>query len=540
MNRIDKTIGITGVIMLGSIVATYVIASLTLLFGGHISALTALFGLFAGIAIGFLFFPKESLNIIAGAALLSEIISGIFVWIGSSLFDFSYDGNFYHQPTIMALTMGWNPIHDAAAPVELTVWSLHYARAMETVQAAAAMLFDNVEAAKCVNFMLIAATGLISYSALRRYTSISPRFAAITALVAVSNPVVICQCLTFYIDYTKYLYLILTIIAIIGIAHDRKPSRGIALLAGVVWLAIGTKFNIFFEEGVAIAAALAWLMYKKLNHAALITTITGIGALVTGVLILGWHPYITNWIGNGHPLYPLMGEGALEIMEAQTPAIYENGNRFVNFFISLATPELFVTVDSRNGAFGPIAILIFAIAWFLLLKHIKVFGGLAVYISVWCLASCFFFEQSWWGRYVCQLWLPVPLAVAVSFQAAKRIIPILLSSLVVITALLCTSSVYYSSLRRTLFRKAVCNALKDEIVEARNLNVAFRQQLEQGGIQVFESKSLNAADYGIMYFFGFTGEEKPILKLNEDQITSVRLEFYITPFNYSEVTEGWE
>ena len=59
-------------------------------------------------------------------------------------------------------------------------------------------------------------------------------------------------------------------------------------------------------------------------------------ALVAGLCLLGYNPYVINTLEYGSIVYPLGGASAdIDIMTGNTPAMYVGCNRFGNFFKSL-------------------------------------------------------------------------------------------------------------------------------------------------------------------------------------------------------------
>ena len=71
---------------------------------------------------------------------------------GAALFhDVSWDGQVYHQPAVLALAGGWNPLHDG--PLSLAerpdnLWINHYPKAAWVAQAILLRLTGSLEAAK--------------------------------------------------------------------------------------------------------------------------------------------------------------------------------------------------------------------------------------------------------------------------------------------------------------------------------------------------------------------------------------------------------
>lgn len=365
-------------------------------------------------------------------AVYSILIIIISCVLCSFLWDNSYDGNTYHQATLLYLADGWNPIYETC-PAE-NIWSHHYAKALEVISAQILVFINStrlcsplaaIEASKAVNLLLFLSTILFITSFLwKRFPQISHKNKiGITILIA-SNPVVLTQLFTFYNDFAIYCLSALLLTSFFGISTHDKASAFVAISATL--LAITTKFTHFFFIGIEWLAFFVYMAFKRqwkpfrhwFAYAAIVTFL--------GVVITGFNPYVTNTVNNGHPFYPLMGSDT-DIMTKNTPSIYNNGNRFSNFIKSQFTdpdyPEwsafplpkskaslMGVGYDSRSMGFGPL------FAWILILTMIMLIFGrqnkTAWYIAGCTLTVSFIFPQAWWARYVAFLWL-LPLSVCV-------------------------------------------------------------------------------------------------------------------------------
>ena len=95
-----------GLMLMAQLFAAYAIASVSFLFGATISALILPAALITGWAVA-------AIGASAGSRVRLLLIF-VSVWamaivFGWNLWDYSYDGNAYHQEIIAALCDGWNP-----------------------------------------------------------------------------------------------------------------------------------------------------------------------------------------------------------------------------------------------------------------------------------------------------------------------------------------------------------------------------------------------------------------------------------------------
>lgn len=413
----------------------------------------------------------------AGAAFGLMTVS---LLLGGLTEDYSYDGNTYHQQAVVLFAEGWNPIYDEGLP-GISQWTLHYAKAMELMEASFVAVTGNLESGKGVNLMLIIAPGLIAY-ALLRSVSRSRRVAVVGAVVASCSPIGIMQAFTFYIDFAKYAFLLVMLMLTVD-AFSNYRFRKMALLVGVGVVASLSKFNFFFETGVFFAIVSGWCIYRHNYRMLRRTAVCGLTVMLL-TLVVGYHPYITNYLGYGHPLYPLMGGEAVDIMSKHKPDL-TIGNRFVDFFISLFHMSWNPSGVDTLGGFTPMMPAVMVFAGAVIWKCRRIGGAAMWWIAVSIVGSCFFFEQSWWARYISQLWLVACVAYYVGAESLPRLNRKWIAGLSV--ACLCAggiaaASTLVRSAAFTKFRHDVYAHARAEGVEVVHLSKSARRHFEERGI----------------------------------------------------------
>lgn len=468
-----------------------------------------------------------------GISLLSWSISII---IGALITDYSYDGNAYHQEIIAALCDGWKAGENYVDGLKMSIWSQHYARGIEMMEAAVVAFTGNIESGKALNFIIGISSFLLVYSFVReKFPNVDNKIVVLCVLVAVCNPVYISQCLTYYIDYAKYFYTLISIIFIFEIASQPEKIRGYIMLGVVIIFAIETKFNAFFEEGVVIFASIVWLFFSKKKKTAIRLALCGLLSAVVGVFVLGYNPYVSNYLYAGHPLYPLMGEGSIDIMTNNTPDIYLGHNRIYTFFSSLFTKAIPI-YDTREGGFGPLMFAMILISLWAIWRNRNIGKGILIYISLWVIASCFFFEQSWWARYICQLWLIVSIGtiVLIGTSGFYKILLWLQIAGVGITTFVIISFGLYLTIRNDLYRKTILSEISGREVEVISLNEGYRRQMKERGKVIVISISDEDSRGYMMPYYGYSVNSKkyPILLLDSLTRSNILLKLDDTPFNY--------
>jgi hypothetical protein len=238
------------------------------------------------------------------------------------------------------------------------------------------------------------------------------------------------------------------------------------------------------------------------------------GSLVLAVGAVGFNPYVTNAIHNGHPFYPLFGKGSVDIISTNINPDYAKMNRFsklaysvfgktensprtfpqlkVPCQVSLNELKVFTNNDPRIGGFGPLfgivtLISLALLGWLAFSSPIP--AGLVVLIPLFL--SIIINGECWWARYVPQLWL-FPILVAGFALAKKWKLPSLCAATLLalmLTNLLAIAGVYFGSqviLTRNLNRQLMHIAAlsKGTPVEVYfNRFVSNRVRLKEHGIQ---------------------------------------------------------
>lgn len=531
-----RPLRLAGELLTGTLFMAYALSTLGYFFGIAISwaTLPAAFAATAAIAYAAKGNMAPRTFFITAASV--AVFAALTALAASRIYDFSYDGNEYHQEIVAALAGGWNPLRPETLPPDVSLWTRHYAKALETIAADIVALSGSLEAGKAVNLWLAAAAALLTFDfTRRRFASLSHAKAVWITTLAIGNPVVLCQLPTFYIDFAKYLYTLIAIEAIVDIAGHAQARRAAATLFAVTSLAIGTKFNAFFEIGVVYIAALAWMAARRRRRTLFVTAAIGATALIAG-MALSYHPYVTNTLATGHPLYPLMGEGKEDIMTGNTPHELRDNNRVTNFALSIVTVEV-PTVDSRLGGFGPLFAAMLAVALCVAVGRRRSYGGVPIYITCWTVASCFFFEQSWWARYITQLWMLVPLSALLSATGSRRKRPRAFTAQAVMwsaTALICSGSIAFRSVRLTVYRNAIFAELSGRSVVMTNQNEGYRRQLADSRIVIADSLTNDPSLKPLPYYGRLSEPDRfPVLYLTREQRDAIVARLRQSPFKYS-------
>jgi hypothetical protein len=354
--------------------------------------------------------------------------------ISGHFFDLSWDGQTYHQETVNQLANGWNPFYEEI-PSEISgsMWINHYAKGAEINSAALLKVTGDVEKCKAINFLLMMTTFLISCATIiiiSDFTKLS--LALVLGFLISMNPVSICQSLNFYVDgqLASVASCLLCLILLLSKRADILVL--ISLISAVIILinikSLGLIYALIFSLGL-----LSWIFIYKKEKLFLISKCLLL-SFVVGSLVVGFNPYVTNIIDHGNPLYPTLGSN-IDIMTCNKPVSFQNINPIENLFSSIFSHpdagvgvaqfkmpftfyhddfEAFRSADVRISGFGPMfsgAIVLALLNLFAILalkkrdvlKDPNISIKLLVFVLI--LISVFVNPESWWARYVPQLWL---------------------------------------------------------------------------------------------------------------------------------------
>ncbi len=364
-------------------------------------------------------------------------------------YDFSWDSDMYHKLAIHALGNGWNPLvdqsedwqqkHEIFEPLS-GIWIDHYSKGVYFIAASFYTAFGNLEAGKAYTLILmIAITMILGVVLKRNLTSTLP--AAITAIVTAFNPITCAQMLAFYNDA----FLVLSIaILICGLAMYALKSEEdsdilpMALIACGFIMCTETKFTGLAYGGLFSLSYYVFFTIRTLRKRAslkrwLHLSVLFVVVIFSSVVIFGYTSYVMNLLDHGNPLYPLMGEGAVDIVSSNEPYGYAHMNNLeklfysyfgvvsndqleekitglpdlkVPFTFSLDEIRLFANPDIRISGFGPIYSGILVVQIIILIVtgpmifrwNKKLFEAFVCY-AIPALVLLLFISESWWARY---------------------------------------------------------------------------------------------------------------------------------------------
>lgn len=452
-------------VFLGFLCASFMLASLGFLL--HIPITPLHLPLAFAISLIPLFLAKSREILLGGGAVVLGGFSLSLV-LSALLYDYSWDGRAYHQIGILYFANGWNPVWQKMADVESLlpylsheIWVEHYLKLSEIVASSIVSAFasiapsslDTIELGKALNFIAVFGAFLYSVSVLAKF--IHPLPATIISLFASFSPVVGAQIATYYVDGLLSCALLVAFCAIVDREFyrrqlvDSSPSEISSLkramfarsciLAGALLAMASIKLTGIAYAGFIGLGYLVYLLWFYPFKEAKPLIVLG---LITGSLILACNanPLLTNLASGKHFGYPLLGKDKIDIIIGQQPKVFDELNSGTKLLYSLfsrtqnctaqCTPQLKApfsrlhdeapNVDTRIAGFGAYfsgAVLLSVLMVVLFAQGFrrKEILGLLVLVT----GSFLINPESWWARYVPQMYFVPLLVLVASYYLSK-------------------------------------------------------------------------------------------------------------------------
>lgn len=418
----------------------------------------------------------EKIKNVAITIIISLTIIYAGILFASKTYDLTCDGNTYHKYAIGNLKNGWNPVYESSFDSSISnslypdslypnskmpLWVDHYPKATWTFAAAIYAFTSDIESGKAITILLAIAFIMLSTSYLTtRYIKLWQSL--LVSILIGFSPIVCSQIFSYYVDGTLGITIYIMTLFLIMIT-DKKYNvnnieKWIGLLISII-LCINIKFTGLVFSGVfSIIFYIYWLYIAKKEDKLLKDfinkTMFFVITVVLALAFVGYSSYIKNFIDHKNPLYPLFGEGKVDIITTMQPASFENKIGIEKLAYSLfsktdnvtytsgKSPEFKIpfTVtdeeiknlslpDTRIGGYGvlfggifltSIIIIIFGMTKLYKNKGIEFVICSLVIISI--IVSTLVMTESWWFRYSPQLYIIPILALIILFAYFNSVV----------------------------------------------------------------------------------------------------------------------
>ena len=438
-NKIQRlTYGI-GLLLFLFPVTLFSIATVWLMIGFDINAVLFPLSMVISAVFFYLLLTSEGYKkqTVWGILVFAVGLCAILFAISGHFYDFSFDGQWYHQDAIILLKNGWNPFYDQPILNEIASgknanYINCYPKAPWTISACVYATSGAIEHAKFYQLVLLFASFFLSLHFMLRWFPLSILSAFLLSFVVAFSPVVVGQTLSFYVDGQLAVFTLLTLYFLCDWVSNLESKVPLVLLGICLVYLANIKFTGLIYSMVFLFFAFSWVLWKEREKALQMALKLSV-IMTVAIFLFGYCTYPRNIIQHGHPFYPIMGKNneGKEIAAAQYPMNFFGKNRFEKFYLaSFALPnytapkthpsipkELFTSnvVKAslpyyRNhqpvemSAMGPLQaeLLILLVPLFLL--SFLFYRKLWIYVLFFGLAtSCVIQPECWNYRYVPQL-----------------------------------------------------------------------------------------------------------------------------------------
>lgn len=500
---------------------------------------------------------KRNVTCVMSAFLVIVILT----CVSSYTLDLSEDGNTYHKTAIGSIKDGWNPLYEDnyeynenylpnIANEKNSLWVNHYTKATWNFAASIYSVTGNIESGKVITLLTMFACICLSYAYLYE-KNLKKWQAIILALVIAFNPIVLAQLFTYYVDGIMAIYIYMLVISLLMLYDDKfdlisKKEKWL-LVASIIIFVMNIKFTGAFFACLFTIPLYAFDLFKnrkieKFGKYFLVQTSIFAIIVIIGIGFVGASSYIKNTIFFKNPLYPLAGEGKVDIVTSMQPQSFAEKNRFVKFFESIFSKTENVTYssgddpklkipytmsdfelgemglpDTRIAGYGALFSAIFILSIVTILatmfgiykKDKKIFTYICI-IMIPIILTTLLLEEAWWARYSPQLWLIAVIAIYNLFIILncienKVLKTVIIIALFVILATVASNEYLYAKLRF------------DDIKTYRNISREISVLKEKG----IEDISLNSPKVGILFNLEDKRVNYNLVERNDSQLTFI-------------------
>lgn len=461
------------------------------------------------------------------------IISILALFLAAAFYDMSWDGLWYQQTAVFEMSQGWNPIRDPGMhnffPPYVADLVCYYSKGPWYVALALFQTTHNIEWAKAATWGAFAAMFFAVLGAAIDF-NLPRRNALVIAALVSFNPVVVCELASYMTDGILASFLACFVAALFTWFSRPGPLVRMVMVGSAI-LCINSKLNGPVYLCFALAAAGLYVLLKHRERVLRFILIQST-ALLLGVGVMGWNPYVTNTADKGNPFYPLLGTGVAQgakgnpIDKWETPKNLVGRSRFIRlgyalfghpgeqpifggknarlmvpFNVRWKDFQIFYSPETRISGFGPLFSGAFLISLGVLgfaLARRDAPRAMILFFAGAIATSLLVSVHTWWARFAPQLWWWPILAVVVAFTTPGRRVILRvawgLAAILLVNSALITIVHFHWEIGASRTARAQLAELRQMgilDVDFRNFRVAYAERLRAAGVQFREVSHLS-------------------------------------------------
>jgi hypothetical protein len=387
---------------------------------------------------------------------LAVILSSVF--FAGQFYDMSWDGLWYHQTAVFQMANGWNPIYDPLHNFtpHLQDWVRHYAKGQWYIALSFYEILGNIEYAKASTWIALIASFFAVFAVTNQFGLSKSKSIFISIIISL-NPVVVFELASYLVDGLMISFLTIFTAALFSWFKEQNRLNIFLMILSAI-LTVTTKQTGLVYLCFIIAGAGFYIIVTRRELLKNYFYTQSI-ALLLGIFIFGFNPYVTNTITRGNPFYPMLGsekypslaqQGEDPIEKWETPHNMMGTSRFTRLAYAIfgrpgAQPyypntdasfmipfnlgwddfSIYYFHDVRISGFGPLFGVIFllsAVQLIYLLFKSQISKLIITIFVITLISSLLISEHTWWARYGPQLWwLPAFVLLLNLFQQRTKL-----------------------------------------------------------------------------------------------------------------------
>lgn len=263
------------------------------------------------------YFKTKDIGKVLFVSIINIVIMVLSTIIISSVFSAGWDGETYHKPAVAMLNDGWNPIYtsidqyvDSSNNWQLTnnsqlIWSDAYPKASWLFAACIYNLTKNIESGKVTTLLFMIITFLLFYDYLQK--KVKKGISLCISILVALNPIALNQVTQYYLDGILALTLCLLLLSLVILfdkKHEYKQKNIYFLIFYLIIWGCNLKFSgLYFTALYCVVGFILLCIQKKSFKASKKDFLFFCGSAIIAICIIGFAPYITNFIRYGNPFY---------------------------------------------------------------------------------------------------------------------------------------------------------------------------------------------------------------------------------------------
>ncbi len=427
------------------------------------------------------------------SCIITIVLSILSIIIAGHIYDMSYDGMYFHKEAVYSIANGWNPLRTAFSDFsnfghlqDLPLWMDNYPKGVWSLYACVYSIVGKIEYAKGINMIFVLMLFFTAYDTISSVFNKKGIVCLLLSAVFTLNPVITSQYFTFMNDLPVASLIMVCAFYGIKIFAGKTDRWDYICLGAAFASSFAVKFTAPILCGITLAGFGIAVLIKNKGKNILKPCIVVIAAAAIGLTAMGADPYIKHIKQGMNPIYPVMGEGAYDIMNTNAPVGIDEMSSPAALATSLfsqsaANPwddpvikvpfsvndkelEALGAPDVRLGGFGVffggILILSVLLGIFALFKSK---GAISVVIPLVIFTLlALFFPESWWARYNPYIYyIPCLLLLAFSCAEKTKLISIAMCCVMLINTAISGYEVFKTFYEETKSVKYKISELKD-------------------------------------------------------------------------------